>query len=136
MKWVLLVDDNANDRQLLRYNFDWYGYRALEASNGFEGLEQARNCKSLDLIVSDVKLPIMDGFELLKSVKLDPGLKKIPFIIYSSVYASRHEEQLAMEMGASSYITKPKERKEFWIEVCKALLGSSSTIGTSLRKVA
>lgn len=127
MKWVLIVDDNANDRQLLRYNFDWYGYRSIEAANGLEGLEQARNSKSLDLIISDAEMPIMDGFQLLQSVKHDPKLREIPFIFYSSVYVSQHDEQLVLRMGARAFIFKPKGRTEFWTEVCKAMLGPKPT---------
>ncbi|MBI5484334.1 MAG: response regulator [Deltaproteobacteria bacterium] len=122
MKWVLLVDDSATDRQLLRYNFDWYGYRSIEAANGLEGLEQARNCKELNLIISDAGMPVMDGFQFLQSVKHDPALRKIPFIFYSAVYTSRQDGELALRMGARAFIAKPKGREEFWTEVCKALL--------------
>ena len=127
MKWVLIVDDNANDRQLLRYNFEWFGYRSIEAANGVEGLEQARNCKTLDLIISDAEMPIMDGFEFLQSIKHDPKFQEIPFIFYSAVYVSQHDEQLALSMGARAFIAKPKGREEFWIEVCKALLAPKQT---------
>jgi len=126
MKWVLLVDDNLNDRELLRYNFEWHGYRSILASNGLEGLEQARNCKELDLIVSDAEMPDMDGFRFLQSVKHCPDLKDIPFIFYSAVY-NKDVEQLALKMGACAFISKPKGREEFWAEVCKALLGPKPT---------
>ena len=122
MKWVLLVDDNDSDRQLLRYNFDWHGYRVVEASNGLEGLEQARNCKELDLIVSDAVMPLIDGFHFLQSIKHDPTLKHIPFIFYSAVYTSLHNEQFALRMGAQAFISKPKGRMEFWTELCKTLI--------------
>jgi CheY-like chemotaxis protein len=125
MKWILIVDDNANDRHLLRYNFNWYGDRTIEACNGLEGLEMARNCKALDLIISDAEMPVMDGFQLLQSVKHDPQLKEIPFIFYSAVYVSQLDEQLARRMGARAFISKPKGREEFWKEVCNAMTDSS-----------
>lgn len=125
MKWVLIVDDNVNDRQLLRYNFNWYGYRAIEAANGLEGLELAHNCKKLDLIISDAQMPLMDGFELLQSLKHDLKLMHIPFIFYSAVHTDREVELLALRMGANAFIAKPKVREEFWTEVCKALLDAS-----------
>lgn len=127
MKWVLIVDDNVSDRHLLRNNFKWYGYRSIEASNGLEALEHARNCKKLDLIVSDAEMPVMDGFEFLQSVKHDPLLKDIPFIFYTAIYTCQSDEQLALRMGAQAFIAKPKGREEFWTEVCKALLGPKPT---------
>jgi len=121
MKRVLLVDDNINDRTLLRYNFGWYGYDSLEAANGLEGLELAR-AEHPDLIVSDALMPVLDGFHLLQAVKADPELRAIPFIFYSAVYTGQQEEELALKMGALAFIAKPKGREEFWAEVSRALV--------------
>ncbi|NTW88070.1 MAG: response regulator [Desulfobulbaceae bacterium] len=128
MKVILTVDDNANDRELLRCNFEWYGDRTIGAANGLEGLEMARTCKTLDLIISDAEMPDMDGFQFLQAVKHDPQLRDIPFIFYSAVYVSQQDEELALRMGARAFISKPKGREEFWKEVCKALIGSPPTL--------
>ena len=125
MKWILTVDDNAQDRELLRLHFEWFGDQTIEAANGAEGLEKARNCKELSLIISDAEMPDMDGFQFLQAVKHDPQLKHIPFIFYSAVYLSEKDEQLALKMGARAFISKPKEREEFWKDVCKAMIAPS-----------
>lgn len=127
MKCVLLVDDNINDRAILRYNFGWYGYDSLEAANGLEGLKLAR-AEHPDLIVSDALMPVLDGFRLLQAVKADPELREIPFIFYSSIYTGKQEEQLALKMGALAFIAKPKGREEFWAEVSRALVSSPEVL--------
>ena len=127
MKQVLLVDDNVGDRALLRYNFGWYGYEAMEAGNGEEGLALAR-AERPDLIVSDALMPVMDGFRFLQAVKADPDLRPIPFIFYSAVYTGQREEELALRLGALAFIAKPKGREEFWAEVSNALVASPETL--------
>lgn len=118
---VLIVDDNTSDRKVLRYNFDWHGYRILEASNGREAIELARTDRP-DLILSDALMPEMDGFQLLREIKKIKELRDIPFIFYSSVYTGYREKELALALGARAFIVKPLTPDQLWEEISRVLL--------------
>jgi len=117
---VLIVEDNANDRRLLRYTFEHHGCSVIEASDGREGLELA-SAHRPDIIVSDALMPVMDGFQLLRALKSDPALRSIPFVFYSASYTGHSEEDLAVSLGAESFMLKPKEPEELWAEANKVL---------------
>lgn len=113
---ILIVEDNADDRTLLRHIVERNGHVAVEARNGREGLAQAARHRP-DLILSDALMPVMDGFLFLKKIKEDETLRSIPFIFYSAIYQADEDVELAKGLGASAYILKPKEPKELWAEV-------------------
>ncbi|HEX2767652.1 MAG TPA: response regulator [Geobacteraceae bacterium] len=117
---ILLVDDNAAGRMLLRQVLENHGCEVMEAANGDEGLQMARNIGPA-LIISDVFMPKMDGFQFLHEVKTDPVLQRVPFVFYSSVFADRNDEELAMSLGAAAFIVKPKDSDEFWTGICSAM---------------
>ena len=114
---VLIVDDNASDRKLLRLIFERHGYtNIIEACDGYEGLEMAR-AQRPDLIISDALMPRLDGFQFLWTLKMVEDLRNIPFIFYSAVYTGLKDEELASRLGAEGFITRPKEPEEFWREM-------------------
>jgi len=113
---ILVVDDNRDDRRLLRYIVEKKGHEAIEAEDGLEGLRMAK-IHTPDLIISDALMPLMDGFQFLKAVKEDEKLKTIPFIFYSAIYKADKDVDLAVALGAEAYIIKPKEPADFWDEV-------------------
>ena len=114
---VLIVDDNANDRELLRINLERHGCEVvIEACNGQEGFDLTK-AQRPDLIVSDAMMPILDGYDFLRLVKMDEDLKLIPFVFYSSVYTGQKDEELATRLGAEAFIPKPKEPEEFWQKI-------------------
>jgi two-component system, cell cycle sensor histidine kinase and response regulator CckA len=115
---ALIVDDREDDRRLLRYNLQWHGYQVVEAGDGQQALELARRERP-DLIIADALMPVMDGFQLLREIKKDPALDRIPFIFYSSVYTGEREEELALSLGAQAYITKPKDADQIWEEISR-----------------
>lgn len=118
---VLIVDDNDDDRKILKYNFKQHGCEVIfEARNGKEGLALARMHKP-DLIVSDGLMPVMDGFHLLRFIKKDEELKSIPFIFYSAIFDGTKEIEFATSLGATKFIVKPIGPEEFW-EILKATL--------------
>jgi two-component system, cell cycle sensor histidine kinase and response regulator CckA len=111
---ILIADDNADDRKLLRYNLERHGCRnIIEARDGWEGLDLTKRDKP-DLIISDALMPRMDGFQFLRLIKSDKELQLIPFIFYSSVYTGHKEEELARSLGAEAFLTKPQEPEKFW----------------------
>lgn len=109
---VLVVDDHAENRYLLRALLQGYGYVIDEASNGAEAITRARLMHP-DLIISDLLMPVMDGYSLLRRWKSDPHLKKIPFVVYTATYTDPRDERLAMALGADAYLVKPSEPETF-----------------------
>lgn len=115
---VLIVEDNANDRRLLHYTFEHHGCTVIEAKDGQEGFNLAVSHKP-DIIISDALMPVMDGFQLLRALKLDEELRSIPFVFYSATYTDPNESELALSMGAEAFVVKPKEPEDLWQETCK-----------------
>ncbi|MBI5632774.1 MAG: response regulator [Nitrospirae bacterium] len=117
---TLIVDDNPDDRLMLKTNLEAHNCEVIEAADGMEGLELAKKHKPT-LIISDALMPRMDGFQFLRKVRQDMELKAIPFVFYSSTYTGEKEVELAISLGADAYIFKPKEPVEFWAEILKIL---------------
>jgi signal transduction histidine kinase len=114
---ILIVEDNADDRRLLRHTLEHHGCTVIEARDGEEGFDLAIRHKP-DIIVSDALMPRMDGFQLLRALKADPHLKSIPFLFYSATYTGEQEEKLALSLGAEAFVVKPTEPKELWKKTC------------------
>ena len=101
---LLIVEDNADIRQYVRKQFD-AEYHILEAENGHEGLKLAKAALP-DLIISDVMMPVMDGYALCKAVKEDPDLDFIPLILLTAKAESNQKIE-GLKTGADDYIVKP-----------------------------
>ena len=105
---VLIVDDREDNRLVAESMLVGSGYTVETASNGVEALEKAKQFHP-DLIVSDILMPEMDGYEFCQAVKNDKELRNIPFVFYTATYVESGDEKLAMAMGASRFIIKPAE---------------------------
>jgi signal transduction histidine kinase len=114
---VLIVEDNANMRRMMRSTFEHHNCSVIEAKDGLEGLEKAALARP-DIIISDALMPRMDGFQLLRALKADPDLKSIPFLFYSAIYDGDQEEKLALSLGAEAFIDKPTEPDALWEKIC------------------
>lgn len=110
---ILIVDDNFDDRKLLRYVMEKNHNEVIEAEDGADGL-MAANSNLPDLIVSDALMPVMDGFQFLHAVKQVRKLRSVPFIFYSASYRDCQDVRLATSLGADDYIIKPMEPTELW----------------------
>ena len=108
MRHVLIVDDRSDNRYLLRALLQGHGFAVSEAENGSAALARARTQRP-DVIVSDLLMPVMDGYTLLREWKADPGLASIPFIVYTATYTEPRDEKLALDLGADAFIVKPAE---------------------------
>jgi diguanylate cyclase (GGDEF)-like protein/PAS domain S-box-containing protein len=106
MKTVLIVDDNKEDLRTLKAILEGHGYKVASAGNGVEALKAARKSPP-DVILSDILMPVMDGFALCREWKRDRQLKTIPFVFYTSVYTDADDQKLALELGAERFIAKP-----------------------------
>lgn len=104
MKTILLVEDVEDNRDLVVQILE-NEYTVVEARDGLEGLHQARAVRP-DLIILDMALPKMDGWEAARQLKTDPELKSIP-IIALTAYAMEGDEARALEAGCDAYVSKP-----------------------------
>jgi chemotaxis protein histidine kinase CheA/ActR/RegA family two-component response regulator len=105
-KMVLLVDDSITLRQTLALTLEKSGYQVIQAKDGYEAIEQLRNQTGIELVLCDIEMPRMNGFEFLKYRQQDPALAEIPVVILTSRSGEKHR-LIASELGANDYITKP-----------------------------
>jgi DNA-binding response OmpR family regulator len=115
MKTVLLVDDEPDFVELTKMRLEGNGYKVLTASNGQEGLDVARSQKP-DLILLDVMMPDMDGYQMLKKVRVDPEIRSTPVVMLTAKGETRSMLK-AKEMGSTDYLIKPCEPEELmkWV---------------------
>ena len=105
---VLLVEDNEDKRQLLQVALEMAGYNVVVATDGVEGL-QAVESHQPDLIVTDVTMPRMDGYEMVRRIRANPSTRFIPVIIQTALRGEAQDVRLGAEAGALGYITDPTD---------------------------
>ena len=108
MTKILIVDDIAQNRYLLTSLFRGSGFETLEAEHGEAALVHADR-EAVDLVIADILMPVMDGFELCRRMKGDEGLRGIPFIFYTATYTEPKDEAFALSLGAERFLIKPME---------------------------
>lgn len=122
---ILSVDDKVENLYLLEAMLKGAGYQVVSAHNGLEALQQLGQDK-FDLIISDILMPQMDGFELCHRVKERADLRHIPFVFYTATYTEKRDEELGLRLGASRFIIKPLEPERF-LEVVRQVLQEYET---------
>jgi two-component system, NtrC family, response regulator AtoC len=114
---VLVVEDDAAMRELLVDEIGEAGYQVLEAEGGREGVEIARR-EPVELVITDLRMPDLDGFDLIRDIKASPGA---PHIVMITAFGSIQSAIKAVKLGAYDYITKPFEMEELILVIEKAL---------------
>ncbi|MGE4555600.1 MAG: response regulator [Desulfovibrionaceae bacterium] len=120
---ILIVEDSRTIRKMLTKQLDEIDARVTEAVDGKEGLEKAKD-KNFDLIISDVDMPKMNGFDLCKKLKSDPDTRSVPVIILSTNDREEHVEE-GFRVGASAYVTKAKAGEELIARIKDVLTRSA-----------
>ena len=119
MPKFLIIDDQKNIRTIIRANLTESGYEVIEADNGEDGIKLAVEEKP-DLIVLDIKMPGISGWDVMQTLKKTPQLRAIPVIVMTA-FITEVEEARANEAGASGFLGKPFDVDELLTKVGEAL---------------
>jgi two-component system cell cycle response regulator DivK len=114
-KRILVVEDHEDNRRILRILLTNAGYELVEAATGEEGVTLAETGQP-DLILMDIQLPGLDGYEATRRIRANPGLRGIPIIVVTS-YALSGDDVKAFEAGCDAYVTKPFSPRELLAKV-------------------
>ena len=118
-KRILVVEDQDDNRRILRDVLTSVGFELIEAVTGTEGVRLAQAHRP-DLILMDIQLPEIDGHEATRRIKSDPSLHAIPIIVVTS-YALSGDEEEALAAGADAYVTKPFSPRQLLAKVRELL---------------
>ena len=110
-KRILVVDDQEDLRGVLRDLLTGSSYTVIEAADGEAGVAKAKSDRP-DLILMDIQMPVIDGYEATRQIKVDPNLKPIPIVAVSS-FAMKGDEEKARAAGCDHYVTKPYSPIQF-----------------------
>jgi two-component system cell cycle response regulator DivK len=119
-KCILVVEDQEDNRRILRDLFANAGYQLVEVENGEEAVAAVAT-QRFDLILMDIQLPVMDGYEATRRIRANPDLTSVPIIAVTS-YALAGDEAKALAAGCSAYITKPYSPRALLAKVKEFLL--------------
>lgn len=114
-KKILVVEDQEDNRRIFRDLLKHGGYEVIEATNGRDGVISAES-NHPDLILMDIQLPGIDGYEATRQIKANPDLKNTPIIVVTS-YALSGDDKKAFEAGCDAYVAKPFSPRELLAKV-------------------
>lgn len=117
---VLIVDDDPENLYLLESILSGIGHRIISAQNGKLALERLKT-ETPELIISDILMPELDGFQFCRVVKEDEKLRTIPFVFYTASYTDNQDEELGLKLGADLFLCKPMEPEKFILAIQKVI---------------
>lgn len=117
---ILIVDDKEENLYLLRSLLQGHGHEVVTAVNGVEALKNARQ-NLPRLIISDILMPVMDGYALCREWRMDEKLKAVPFIFYTATYTDERDQEFALSLGADKFIVKPVEPESLMASIREVL---------------
>lgn len=126
---ILIVDDKEESRYLLECLLKGNDCDVAVAVNGSQAFEKLQT-EAFDLVISDILMPVMDGFQLCRKIKNDKKMCHIPIIIYTATYTGPQDEEFAMKIGANRFIRKPCEPDDF-MEAVRGLMKQAREVKTS-----
>jgi len=131
-KKILVIEDDPSTLRLLKYTLQQEGYQVLPTPNGLEGLRKAKS-EEPDLIILDVMLPGVDGFEICHRLRAEPQTAKLPILMVSAK-ARGIDKATGLKMGADDYITKPWYRPELVAKIAAMLERNSALLNRNCRR--
>jgi two-component system, sensor histidine kinase and response regulator len=117
---ILVAEDNTTSRKLLRALLESEEFEVVEAADGVEALDLLRR-ETIDVVISDILMPNLDGFRLCYEIRRTPALAHLPFVVYTSTYNSPADRQLSLTVGADDFITKPASAPVLLEAIVKAV---------------
>jgi two-component system, cell cycle sensor histidine kinase and response regulator CckA len=129
MPTILVVDDLAANRTLLVTLLRHHGHRVIEAPDGSQGLSAVR-AERPDLVITDVLMPVMDGYEFVRQLRKDPATSRLPVAFYTAHYGEREARELALSIGVSDVLPKPASSAEV-LEIVERLLSTAPASKTA-----
>jgi len=131
-KRILVIEDDPASLRLVGYSLQHEGYQVLTAPNGLEGLRKARN-EEPDLIVLDVMLPGIDGFEICHRLRTDPKTAQLPILMLSAK-GREIDKATGLKVGADDYMSKPWPRSELISKIAAMLERKSAAMSSELQR--
>jgi CheY-like chemotaxis protein len=128
---ILIVEDNANVRELLEVTLRFKGYPVVSARNGKEALDRIE-LERPALIITDILMPLMDGYSLVHNLRKNPRTNLIPVIFISATYLTAEDKNFALNLGAVRFIEKPIDPEDFLLTVAEVLTGATVEPTTTL----
>lgn len=129
MKKILIVDDTFENLYFLKVILEEEGYQVIEAKDGKEGIEKLeynyKNGNKIDLIISDILMPVMDGYMFCQECKKNKNFYSIPFVFYTSTYTEKPDEDFALKLGAVHFLRKPSDQDKI-LKVVKGVLNEAA----------
>lgn len=120
-KHILIVDDSKTVRNLVAFIMKKEGFKVTTAEDGLDGLEKLYSSENIELIISDVNMPRMDGFTFIKNVREQEAYRNIPIIVLSTE-GQEKDIQTGLKLGADLYMVKPAQPDKL-VKNVKMLLG-------------
>jgi two-component system, cell cycle response regulator DivK len=125
---VLIVDDNADNREVYGLLLELSGYTVLQAADGLAGVQQA-HVHHPDVILMDISMPVMDGFRATELLKLDPTTRDIP-VVAVTAHDDPHHRDRASQVGMSGFVAKPAAPRRVVAEVKRCLENGGGTMSS------
>ena len=122
---ILVIEDDPVNLRYVRFTLEQYGYQVITASNGLEGLRKARN-EEPDLVILDVMLPGIDGYEICHRLRAEPQTSRLPILMLSAK-SQEKDRTVGEQVGADDYLTKPAEPTEIICHVDNLLSRTTET---------
>lgn len=120
-KTILIVDDSKTVRNLVAFIMKKEGFKVVTAEDGLDGLEKLYSSERVDLIISDINMPRMDGFTFIKSVREQDAYRDIPIVVLSTE-GQEKDIQAGLSIGANMYMVKPAQPEKM-VKNIKMLIG-------------
>ncbi|MBU0674207.1 MAG: response regulator [Proteobacteria bacterium] len=120
-KTIMTVDDSASVRQMVSFTLSGAGYGVVEAEHGQDALDKLK-AAAVNLIITDLNMPVMDGIELVRAVRSDPALKFLPIVLLTTE-SQDSKKQEGRQAGATGWIVKPFKPEQL-LAVVKKIIGA------------